>query len=119
MRKRMPLLKTSSTRFVCQSIFDFPSDGNGFDVISGQGLIGSIFHSLRSLKIFWPRLPRCSSPAALPAIGSRNRLFNVVSLNDYTRQEMDLGVVEGLIDESIFLANEPKCEYRPRCSGPV
>lgn len=90
----------SSTRFVCQSIFDFPSDGNGFDVISGQGLIEYI--SPQEFEDFLAKVAAMLKPGGIAAIGSRNRLFNVVSLNDYTRQEMDLGVVEGLIDESIF-----------------
>jgi hypothetical protein len=44
------------------------------------------------------------------ALGSRNRIFNVFSLNEYTRIEMSLGTVERLLAEGIAFSSAPCME---------
>ena len=39
-------------------------------------------------------------------LGSRNRLFNIFSLNDFTKLEADAGTVQALLRESIVIASD-------------
>jgi hypothetical protein len=43
-------------------------------------------------------------------VGSRNRLFNLFSLNAFTQQELNESNVETLLKESVALASEEKIE---------
>jgi len=85
--------------FVCSSFFETQYAPGSYDVISAQGVIEYI--SLNELEAL---LDRCSSAlrgGGSLALGSRNRLFNIVSLNAFTKMEMELGTIDRLIREAM------------------
>lgn len=88
--------------FYCASIFDFPMDDESFDLISANGFIEYI--SLDEMREFFRRAASALSPGGSLVVGSRNRLFNLMSMNDYTRAEVAAGALELLLGESIALA---------------
>tara|TARA_R110002111_G_scaffold144910_2_gene211328 strand:+ start:201953 stop:202834 length:882 start_codon:yes stop_codon:yes gene_type:complete len=99
---------SASAEFICDSIFNFKSDNN-FDVISAQGLIEYI--SLEQLTEFLQFLKSICNPGGSVAIGSRNRLFNVHSMNEFTNMEKELGTLDSLIEEAIaFHTSESQAE---------
>ena len=88
----------TSAEFICGSIFDF-STTNKFDVVSAQGFIEYI--SLEQLDTFLAFVSAVTAQNGSVAIGSRNRLFNIHSMNHFTRLEQSLGTINSLIEESI------------------
>ena len=95
-------LKASGTaKFLCESIFDSNLPKNEFDVISAQGFIEYI--SLEQLDQFLAASQRLLTKNGRIALGSRNRLFNLHSLNKYTELELTLGTINMLLHESIIL----------------
>ncbi len=89
--------------FTCSSVFDFPLAGQGFDLISANGFIEYI--SYKELFLF---LERCQSGLARGGslvLGSRNRLFNIFSLNQFTEEEIANGCAPQLLKEAIALAS--------------
>jgi 2-polyprenyl-3-methyl-5-hydroxy-6-metoxy-1,4-benzoquinol methylase len=84
--------------FVCGSVFDYDAPPGSFDVISAQGFIEYI--SLDQLDEFLGICVKSLKPGAAVAIGSRNRLFNLHSLNAFTDLEMALGTVDRLLLEA-------------------
>ena len=88
--------------FVCCSIFDFDFMHTKYDVISANGFIEYIsFEQLNKfLEISFLGLKNGGSLV----LGSRNRLFNMFSSNEYTRHEINEGTVNSLLLESIALA---------------
>ena len=85
--------------FVCSSFFETQYAPASYDVISAQGVIEYI--SLDELEIFLDRCSAALRPGGSLAIASRNRLFNVVSLNSFTKMEIELGTIDHLIKKSI------------------
>ena len=91
-----------TAEFVVGSMFDWtPMDGS-LDIASGQGLIEYI--SPTQLEMLLGRIHRMLKPGGIEVLGSRNRLFNLVSLSDYTAMERDLGTVPALLAEALALA---------------
>lgn len=88
-------------RFVCASVFDFDFTAHKFDVISAQGFVEYI--SRDQLDEFLSLAAGALTPGGAVAIGSRNRLFNILSFNEYSEMERDLGSIEMLIEEAIAL----------------
>ncbi len=93
-----------SAEFVNASIFDF-QPGHTYNLISAQGFIEYISES--DLTWFFQFLRKFTHKGDAIAIGSRNRLFNLVTFNDFSRMEYDLGQVTALFDEAILLSNFP------------
>jgi 2-polyprenyl-3-methyl-5-hydroxy-6-metoxy-1,4-benzoquinol methylase len=87
--------------FKCASVFDLPRKDAQYDVISAQGFIEYI--SLSQLGEFLDFCFGCLKPGGKIALGSRNRLFNLHSLNDFTRIEMALKTSERLLEEACVL----------------
>lgn len=87
--------------FITASFFDVPAPSERFDVISALGFIEYI--SADQLEEFFATCFDWLRPGGLLIFGSRNRLFNAVSLNEFTRIEMALGVLDDLIAEAITL----------------
>jgi len=52
---------------------------------------------------FFAAARECCGQGGALVLGSRNRLFNVFSLNDYTRLEVELGVLGVLVCEAMAL----------------
>jgi 2-polyprenyl-3-methyl-5-hydroxy-6-metoxy-1,4-benzoquinol methylase len=88
-------------KFVADSFYNVRLPDAHYDVISAQGFIEYV--SADEMEEFFQRSYRSLKPGGSLAVGSRNRLFNIVSLNDFTRQERDLGVLDILILEAMAL----------------
>ena len=87
--------------FTCSSFFDMTAPDNSYDVISAQGFIEYI--SPDQIEEFFARCFRLLRPGGALVIGSRNRLYNVFSLNEFTLIEMELGVLDALVAEAVAL----------------
>lgn len=90
-------------KFVCQSVFDFRMKAGGYDLISANGFIEYI--SLPQLQSFLRIVARALAPGGSFVVGSRNRLFNILSLNEYTLSEIRSGTAELLLRESLRWAS--------------
>jgi SAM-dependent methyltransferase len=95
--------KTAGSNAVFEhcSLFDFQCDPESFDLISAQGFIEYI--SEAELGIFIDFCSRSLKRNGVAVVGSRNRLFNIISMNGYTSMESELGTLSHLIDESILI----------------
>ena len=93
----------SNATFKQCSVFDYQCAPNSFDLVSAQGFIEYISESeLDSFIDFCGQSLRLNGVAV---VGSRNRLFNVISMNGYTSMESKLGTLTQLIDESTLIQN--------------
>jgi len=70
-----------------------------FDLISANGFIEYI--SEDELIIFLGIVYKALSPSGSLVLGSRNRLFNIFSLNSFTTKEINSGYLDLLLAESI------------------
>ncbi len=93
--------ESASALFACSSFFEAQHAPTSYDVISAQGVIEYI--SLDELEIFLGLCSAALRAGGSLALASRNRLFNVVSLNSFTKMEMDIGTMDLLIREAICL----------------
>jgi len=91
-----------NAHFECCSIFDFDFSKQKFDVISANGFIEYI--SQDELHNFFKLVYEALAPNGSFVVGSRNRLFNIFSLNAYTQHEITESAVGGLLEEAIALA---------------
>jgi ubiquinone/menaquinone biosynthesis C-methylase UbiE len=87
--------------FVSSSFFDASYGSDAYDIISAQGFIEYL--SPDEMMEFFRRSHRMLSKGGALVVGSRNRIFNVVSLNEFTQMETRLGTVELLLSEAIAL----------------
>jgi len=87
--------------FSCLSFFDFPDEAGRYDVVSAQGFIEYI--SPTETDVFLAKSFSLLRKGGSLVVGSRNRLFNVMSLNDYTLAELRLGTIEPLVAEATAL----------------
>lgn len=95
----------SNAKFNCASIFDFDLAADSLDLVSAQGFIEYISES--ELTKFIEILGRCLKKNGTAVVGSRNRLFNIVSMNEYTQLEIEIGAVPHLIAEAIAVQVSP------------
>jgi len=97
-----------AARFLGGSFFDAQFESQAYDVISAQGFIEYI--SPQETEEFFRRCFTMLRPGGAIAVGSRNRLFNAFSLNDFTRLEAEIGVLGTLIAEATVLQQHPTVE---------
>lgn len=95
-------------RFIRGSFFDVPLETGVYDVISAQGFIEYI--SPDEADTFFRRCAGLLRPGGAIAVGSRNRLFNAFSLNDFTRLEGEMGTLWSLMAEAMTLQSAPSTE---------
>jgi 2-polyprenyl-3-methyl-5-hydroxy-6-metoxy-1,4-benzoquinol methylase len=95
-------------RFECRSLFEYDAEDETEDLISALGFIEYI--SPEELARMFDFCQRVLSPGGALAVGSRNRLFNLFSLNEYTRMEMTLGTTERLMTEALAFASAADME---------
>jgi 2-polyprenyl-3-methyl-5-hydroxy-6-metoxy-1,4-benzoquinol methylase len=98
--------------FVATSVFDYEPETK-FDLISANGFIEYI--SPVQLIEFLRRIKRWLAPGGSFVLGSRNRLFNLFSLNRDTRMELDRGGVDRMLEEAVAIAesaSEQDCATR-------
>lgn len=93
----------SNASFQCCSIFDFAFKPQQFDVISANGFIEYI--SQQQLDEFFDLADASLAPGGSFIVGSRNRLFNLFSLNSFTQMELQAGDSEALLSEAVLLAS--------------
>jgi 2-polyprenyl-3-methyl-5-hydroxy-6-metoxy-1,4-benzoquinol methylase len=99
-KAKRPEYKRAS--FICCSIFDFKFEPNKYDVISANGFIEYISYSQlhELLTLAKKSLKRGGSLV----LGSRNRLFNICSLNKFTLEEIEDNAMKGLMLEAIQIS---------------
>lgn len=93
--------KYTKTTFKCCPFFDFSFEPNTYDVISANGFIEYI--SYKELNLLLSLCRKALKRNGSLVLGSRNRLFNVFSLNEFTKEEISSGNINQLIIESIEL----------------
>lgn len=86
--------------FIQGSIFDYRPRVL-FDLISANGFIEYI--SEEQLRQFLALCGTWLKPNGSIVLGSRNRLFNLVSFNDYTSEELRLGTIPSIVNESMVI----------------
>lgn len=91
--------------FETRSIFDCHYEHGTFDVISANGFIEYISYQqfYEFLHFCWQAL----KPGGSLVLGSRNRLFNIFSLNTFTQTEIEQGVILALLNEAIYIVKNP------------
>lgn len=92
----------TNAEFLCVSIFDMPIESESLDVISANGFIEYISHE--QLDQFLANAYTYLRKNGSLVFGSRNRLFNIVSMNQYTLDEIKNNSIEKLIKESVQVA---------------
>ncbi len=92
-------LNLEKARFECCSVFDYPFEPDQYDLISANGFIEYISYDElgKFLKI---SLKALKSGGSL-VLGSRNRLFNLFSLNKFTEEEISENNLKLLLLEAI------------------
>jgi 2-polyprenyl-3-methyl-5-hydroxy-6-metoxy-1,4-benzoquinol methylase len=90
---------TSPDRFLLSSFFDFIPQ-NKFELISANGFIEYI--SEDEFEKFIYNVNKFLIKNGILVMGSRNRLFNVFSFNNYTKAEIETGTIIDLIEECII-----------------
>ena len=92
----------AGAKFVCGSIFDVEAAPGSADLISGLGLIEYL--SEEQLSALLRRAGSVLRAGGFLALGSRNRLFNLVSMNEFTSNELELGSFPALVEEARALS---------------
>jgi 2-polyprenyl-3-methyl-5-hydroxy-6-metoxy-1,4-benzoquinol methylase len=87
--------------FKVVSFFDLETLETPFDLVSAQGFIEYIPE--RAMESFFERAFAMLSPGGALVVGSRNRLFNAHSMNNYTDIEERLGTLPRLMQECAAL----------------
>jgi 2-polyprenyl-3-methyl-5-hydroxy-6-metoxy-1,4-benzoquinol methylase len=95
--------KLDRAQFECCSIFDFNFANERYDVISANGFIEYI--SQDELNQFFDIVHEALTPGGSFVVGSRNRLYNMFSVNDFTLTELNEGSSEALLKEAVALAS--------------
>lgn len=88
--------------FACASVFDHEPADRPLDVVSANGFIEYV--SREELLGFLARARSWLAPGGSLVMGSRNRLFNLFSLNDYTRLEARNGTLGLMLEEALGIA---------------
>jgi 2-polyprenyl-3-methyl-5-hydroxy-6-metoxy-1,4-benzoquinol methylase len=83
------------------SMFDFAPPEASFEIVSGQGLIEYI--SPTQVDALLQRAHRMLRPGGHLVLGSRNRLYNLVSLSPYTAMERELNTIDTLLQEALAM----------------
>ena len=91
--------RLEKTKFECCSIFDYNFEPNKYDVISANGLIEYISH--QELNTFLELSSKALKSGGSLVLGSRNRLFNIFSLNTFTEDEINENNANLLLLEAI------------------
>ena len=91
----------ANAEFHCVSFFDFDIKAAIYDIVSAQGFIEYI--SLVELDTFLGQISKGLKRGGAIALGSRNRLFNLHSLNEFSLLELQLNTVDKLLHESIII----------------
>jgi 2-polyprenyl-3-methyl-5-hydroxy-6-metoxy-1,4-benzoquinol methylase len=86
---------------------DLPA--GAFDAVSALGLVEYLDDDVA----FFRAVARWLKPGGVVVVSFRNRLFNLASLNDYTRREIESGAATGLLAELTSLRPDLGLHDRP------
>ncbi len=95
---------SSLVHFECGSFFDYKNAKTKFDLVSANGFIEYI--SLEQLDEFILKSKDLLDKNGNLVFGSRNRLFNLFSLNAFTEVEIKNGTHTALLKESMLFNDE-------------
>ena len=106
-----------AAEFENTSIFDASGQDNSFDLISAIGLIEYIPQTL--LDSFFHKVDALLASNGKLLLGTRNRLFNVTSLNEFTSLEIELKNFDNLVRQAIAFqsCNSPNFEFLGSFAG--
>ncbi len=93
----------TQAKFMCCSIFDYDMQHESYDLISANGFIEYISH--QEMRNFFALVAKALVPGGSLVVGARNRLFNLVSMNEYTTQENNADEIELLFREAVKWTN--------------
>lgn len=105
----------SSAKFVCASLLDFAFDDESVDFFVANGLIE--YFSPEEVEFLFRKAARALRPGGSLVVHVRNRLFNLFSLNEYTRRECAAGTLARLAEEAVLLAGGAGFEALARLPG--
>ena len=95
--------KLSNAEFITASIFDFKMEDDSYDVISANGFLEYI--SYEQLDQFLATAHKALAKDGSIVLGSRNRLFNVLSMNEYASNEVANNNIGKLLNESVQISS--------------
>jgi len=95
-------LNFDTNRFTLSSFFDFNSKDT-FDMISANGVIEYI--SINELDKFIKKSRKILKKNGIFVLESRNRLFNAISFNNYTMDEIKIKEINHILEECIIFNN--------------
>lgn len=95
--------KLSKAHFICKSIFDIDLSKPTFDLISANGFTDYI--TFTELERFVSLAYRALNKGGSIILGIRNRLFNLVSMNSFTLEEMESGAYKPMVKEAVAIAS--------------
>jgi 2-polyprenyl-3-methyl-5-hydroxy-6-metoxy-1,4-benzoquinol methylase len=94
-RATMPETVQSRVRFVQDNLLENRFESCAFDAVTALGVIGY----LASDEILFKEAARLLRPNGIFVVSCRNRLFNMISISDYTAREIEQGTAQELITE--------------------
>ena len=106
--KELAIKEKVNATFLHASFFDHDFMEASFDLISALGFIEYI--SQQQLDETIKRSKKILSKRGSLILGSRNRLFNIASMNAYTTLERELGAADTLLQEAITIAEAKTTE---------
>ena len=92
--------RNNNLKFICKSIFHYKPD-NLFDCVSANGFIEYL--SINEIKKFFKYSKSILKKKGVLIFGSRNRLFNIFSLNKFSELEKSKNSFHSFYNESINL----------------
>lgn len=99
-KKKFNKRKSDKIEFHSKSIFEYKTKKK-FNLISANGFIEYL--SVKEFKKFIKISKKLLSKNGYIILSSRNRLFNAISMNDYTLKEIKTKMIKDLVEEIINL----------------
>ncbi len=87
--------------FAVDSVMDHEFVNQRFDVVTAFGFIEYL--RPEELPAFFAKCRQLVNDGGMLLLGSRNRLFNVLSLNQFTKAEIGAGTINTLLQEAVDL----------------
>lgn len=97
--------KLNLAEFIVADYFDWHVEDTSYDVVVANGFIEYVSYEQRDE--FFNDAYRILKPGGSLIVSARNRLFNMMSANEYTKEEIASGNIGKLVDEMVAL-NECK-----------
>ena len=94
--------------FEVGSVMDYDFAGERYSLVTAFGFIGYL--RPEQLPAFFAACRQLLDEDGVLQVGSRNRLFNVVSMNQFTRAELGAGTILELLEESVRLCETDTLE---------